>query len=101
LNSCRKHDALLALDGKIYDPSDNANLLNMRLVATLGEHENLNRREHLQHGRIAKVTRGQAVSPPPRGFVAQADGTWTKDPDPSVRAALDPTGNLPILQRAH
>jgi len=48
LDLCRAYDVLLTIDGKVYDIRDNSELLVTRLVATIGEPENLMRRHRRQ-----------------------------------------------------
>lgn len=88
LTLCQTHDTLIVLDGQVYDPNNSGELLIARMLATLAEHENRMRRETLQRGRLAKAAKGQAVSPPPAGYERAADGSWQKDPDPNVQAAV-------------
>ena len=42
----------------------------------------------MQQGRMAKARRGELSIPLPRGFVRQASGEVTLDPDEQVRAAI-------------
>lgn len=88
LTLCQMHDTLIVVDGVVYDPNNSADLLIARMLATLAEHDNLTRREAMQRGRLQKASKGHAVSIPPTGYVRTADGTWIKDPDPNVQAAI-------------
>jgi DNA invertase Pin-like site-specific DNA recombinase len=85
---CQQHGTLLVVDGQVNDPNDPNGLLMTRLLATLAEHDNLTRRQTMQRGRLTKAAKGHTVSPPPVGYVRVADGSWTKDPDPNVQAAI-------------
>lgn len=88
LSICQAHDTLIVIDGKVYDPNNSGELLIARMLATLAEHDNLTRRETLQRGRLTKANKGVAVSAPPAGYVRAADGSWIKDPDSDVQAAI-------------
>ncbi len=85
---CRIHDVLIVVDGKVHDLSDHGDRLMAQLRATLTEYDNVIRRETLMHGRITKAQQGHAVSAPPCGYVRMPDGSWEKDPDPTVQSAI-------------
>jgi DNA invertase Pin-like site-specific DNA recombinase len=85
---CQRYGTLIVVDGRVYDPNDGGALLMTRLLATMAEHDNWMRRQTLQRGRLTKAAKGQAVSAPPVGYVRAADGSWAKDPDPNVQAAI-------------
>jgi DNA invertase Pin-like site-specific DNA recombinase len=85
---CQRYDTLIVVDGQVYDPNDPSGLLMTRLLATVAEHDNWIRRQTMQRGRLTKAAKGQAVSPAPVGYVRAADGSWMKDPDPNVQAAI-------------
>jgi DNA invertase Pin-like site-specific DNA recombinase len=88
LGRCRTYDTLLIIDGKVYDIRDRSDWLITALEAMLGEHENWGRRDDMQHGRLAKVAIGKAVSRSPAGYVRGPDGTWLLDPEPAVQSAV-------------
>jgi hypothetical protein len=88
LSLCQVHDTLIVMDGKVYDPNNAGEMLIARILATLTEHDNITRRDTLQRGRLAKASKGVAVSAPPAGYVRAADASWMKDPDPNVQAAI-------------
>jgi DNA invertase Pin-like site-specific DNA recombinase len=88
LERCRAHQVLIVVDGKVYDVNDNAERLLAQLQATLAEYDNVTRRDTMMRGRLTKAANGRAVSAPPAGYVRQPDGSWQKDPDPTVQAAI-------------
>ncbi len=88
LGLCRLHDTLFVVDGRVHDPNNSGELLITRLLATVGEHENLMRRENMNRGRIAKARSGHTISHPPIGYIRRKDGSWIVDPDRSVQAAI-------------
>src|SRR5262249_30598163 len=38
--------------------------------------------------RVARASRGEAVSPPPTGYIRSGRGRWIKDPDPQVQETI-------------
>lgn len=94
IDLCMQHDALIIVNGKVYDLEDGNELLLARIIASLGDHENGVRRGHAIRGRTAKVLKGKAVSPPPTGYVRATKGSWIKDPDPAVQAAISAVPRL-------
>jgi len=87
VDECKVHDVLIVIDGRVHDLRDSRERLLATMVLNVAEFENDARREALYSGRLAKAKAGRAVSPPPAGYVAQ-DGSWLKDPDEAVRAAV-------------
>ncbi len=88
LRLCRIYDVLIIIDGKVHNPGDNSELLIAKILATIGEYDNLMRREHLQRGRLTKARQGHTVTHPPCGYVRHTDGTWPKHPSPEVQGAV-------------
>ena len=89
LRICRLYEVLLIIDGKVHDPCDNSELLIAKMLATLGEYDNLLRREHLQRGRLTKARKGHTVSQPPCGYLRRKKtGNWVKHPSRAVQAAV-------------
>jgi DNA invertase Pin-like site-specific DNA recombinase len=100
LHLCRVHDVLLVVDGKVHDPKDNSDLLLARIIATVGEHENLMRMESMQRGRLAKAATGHSVSRAPCGYLRLRDGSWIMDSDPNVRAAVRTVFDVFLQERS-
>lgn len=88
INLCKLHDCLFVVNGAVNDFNDNSSFLLTRVLATIGEHENLVRREHMRRGRDTKAAAGHAVSMPPNGYETAPGGKWVKSADPNVRAAI-------------
>jgi len=88
LSDCSAHRGLLAVDGKVLDPRDSSDWLLNALQAVLGEHGGNNIRDTLQHGRMAKLEAGGAVSYPPVGYDQGAGKEWRVTSDASVRTAI-------------
>jgi DNA invertase Pin-like site-specific DNA recombinase len=84
----RRSSAPRSAKSKIHNPADNSELLIAKILATLGEYDNLLRREHLQRGRLSKARQGHTVTRPPCGYVRRNDGAWVKHPPPDVQAAV-------------
>jgi DNA invertase Pin-like site-specific DNA recombinase len=89
LDLCRDHDVLIINDGVVVDPRDDADLMLARIQVTLGEGDNVMRRKTLERGRLARLAQRRAVSVPPAGYVPRPGGSWEKDPDPRVQAAIE------------
>jgi DNA invertase Pin-like site-specific DNA recombinase len=100
LHLCRIHDVLLVVDGKVHDPKDNSDLLLARIIATVGEHENLMRMESMQRGRLAKAAAGHSVSRAPCGYMRLRDGSWIMDSDPNVRASVRTVFDVFLQERS-
>src|SRR5437667_3911832 len=60
----------------------------MDIAGTVGAHENRQGARRMRDAKLAKAKRGQAVSPPPIGYVRTPDGGWIKNPDRAVRDAI-------------
>jgi len=88
LERCRIYHVLIILDRKVHDLTSSTERLITQFLATLSEYDNTTRRETMVRGRITKAENGQAVSAPPCGYVRQPNGSWTKDSDPLVQAAV-------------
>ena len=88
LADCSAHGVLLAVDGKVLDPRDQSDWLLNALHAVLGEHGGNSIRDTLQHGRIAKLDAGVAVSYPPVGYDQGPRKEWRFTGDPSIRSAV-------------
>jgi len=88
IDLCKVHETLIVIDGVPHDMQNSAEALTTRILSTIVEHENSARWEAAERGRMAKIPEGKAVSPPPAGYVWGPNGTWRKDDDPAVRAAI-------------
>jgi DNA invertase Pin-like site-specific DNA recombinase len=87
-DDCAAHGVLIAIDGKIGDPRDTNDRLSAALLAVLSEHGGLNIRDTLQHGRLAKLEKGIAVSYPPVGYDQGPQKQWAMTSDVAVRSAM-------------
>ena len=88
LEICALFDTLIAdMDG-VYDASLFNDRLLLGLKGTIFEAELHVLNARMQQGRMAKARRGELSIPLPRGFVRQASGEVTLDPDEQVRAAI-------------
>src|SRR5439155_27349573 len=81
---------LIYTNGAVHDPAsgDLASTLGLDIAGTFGAHENRQRARRMRDAKLAKAKRGQAVSPPPIGYVRTPDGGWIKNPDRAVRDAI-------------
>ena len=100
LELCRAQDCLLVLDGHIMHLGDAGDGFTSRIVALVDEFENEKRLAHFRRGALAKVEAGKAVSRPPTGYVAVADGQWEQHPDPAVRAAISAVFRIFLEERS-
>ena len=84
LEICALFDTLIAdMDG-VYDASLFNDRLLLGLKGTIFEAELHVLNARMQQGRMAKARRGELSIPMPRGFVRQASGEVTLDPDEQV-----------------
>jgi DNA invertase Pin-like site-specific DNA recombinase len=83
-------NTLLCIDGVVYDPSseDTSETLGLQVQALLGSAGNRVSTRRFVTGRLAKARLGQAVSPPPTGYVKSGPGHWEKDPNQRVQDAI-------------
>jgi DNA invertase Pin-like site-specific DNA recombinase len=81
---------LVHTHGTVHDPGsgDLAATLGLEIASTFATHDNRVRTRRMREAKVAKAKRGQAVSPPPIGYVRTPEGGWTKDPDRSVQDAI-------------
>ncbi len=90
LGLCRATETLLAVEGVIVDPNESSNRLLARLRANVDEYENEQRTERFMKAKLTKVRQGVAVTRIPTGYVSAGQkGRWVKDPDSSVRRAIE------------
>jgi len=88
-SDCAVHRTLIAIDGKVSDPQDTDDWLFAALLAVLSEHGGKNIRDTLQHGRLAKLEKGVAVSYPPVGYDQGPKKEWIVTNDVTVRSAVE------------
>jgi DNA invertase Pin-like site-specific DNA recombinase len=83
-------ETLLCIDGTVYDPSseDVSEMLSLQVQGMFGAFDNRLRAKRMMAARIAKAHQGQAVSPPPVGYLREKTGRWVKDPDMRVQEVI-------------
>ena len=81
---------LIYTTGSVHDPAsgDLASTLGLQVAGTFGNYDNRLRTRRMREAKVAKATRGQAVSRPPIGYIRTPAGEWTKDPDRAVQDAI-------------
>lgn len=81
---------LVYTNGTVHDPAsgDLAATLGLEMAGTFGNYDSRVRTRRMQEAKLAKAKRGQAVSPPPIGYVRTPGGEWSKDPDRAVQDAI-------------
>jgi DNA invertase Pin-like site-specific DNA recombinase len=81
---------LIATADHLFDAGerDVAELFGFRVKSLLAWIDNAYRARNLQQARVARVAEGNAVSPPPVGYIVATRGKWVMDPDPAVRDAI-------------
>ncbi len=85
LEICALFGTLIAdLDG-IYDPGQYNDRLLLGLKGTMSEAELHVLKQRMQQGRLNKARRGELAFAVPTGYVRQASGEVTSDPDEQVR----------------
>jgi DNA invertase Pin-like site-specific DNA recombinase len=86
---CREFDVLLVVDGTIVNFDDPTDRFMANIRADVAEYDNDVRKNTLMKAKLAKARQGHAVSPRPTGYVVSEKGKWVKDPDLSVRQAIE------------
>src|SRR5512135_3740961 len=79
---------LIADEEGLYNPQDHNDRLLLGLKGTLSEAELWTIRARLQGGRWNKARKGELAYPLPVGYVREADGRVTFDPDQQVQATV-------------
>src|SRR5437879_1205746 len=87
LDLMQETETLFCVNGSVYNPAseDHSQMLALQVQAMFGAFDNELRAGRLMAARVARASRGYAVSPPPTGFIRSARGRWMKDPDPKVQ----------------
>jgi DNA invertase Pin-like site-specific DNA recombinase len=85
LELCALFDTLIADADGIYNPRDFNDRILLGLKGTLSEAELHSLRQRLDAGRLSKARRGELVQHLPTGYVRDALGGVTFDPDASIR----------------
>src|ERR1041385_8808928 len=75
------------LDG-VYDPTGYNDRLLLGLKGTMSEAELHILRQRMQQGAMQKARRGELVSQVPAGYVRDATGQVTLDPDEQVQSVI-------------
>lgn len=90
LETVEDRGTLIYTNGALHDPAsgDLAATLGLDIAGTFGNWDNRVRARRMREAKLAKARRGQAVSPPPIGYVRTPSGTWEKDPDRAVQDAI-------------
>ncbi len=86
---CSVTRTLIADEAAVYDPREPNDRLLLGVKGTLSEAELFTLRTRLYEGRWNKARKGQLGRSVPTGYVAQADGSWVKDPDRHVQDRLE------------
>src|SRR6266487_1620931 len=86
---CGVSRTLIADETAVYDPREPNDRLLLGVKGTLSEAELFTLRTRLYEGRWNKARKGQLGRSVPTGYVAQADGSWVKDPDRHVQDRLE------------
>jgi len=88
LEACALFGTLIGdLDG-LYDPACHNDRLLLGLKGTMSEAELHILRQRLQQGALHKARRGELVNQVPSGYVRDATGQVTLDPDEQVRSVI-------------
>jgi hypothetical protein len=87
---------LIYTNGAVHDPAsgDVASTLGLDMAGTFGSWDNRLRAKRMRDAKLAKAKRGQAVSPPPIGYIRTPAGDWVKDSDRAVQDAILRVFNL-------
>ena len=90
LEQARDKGVLLYTNGTLHNPAseDLTATLGLKIAGLFGSFDNQVRVLRMKAAKIAKAKRGQAVSPPPIGYIRIPDGNWIKDPDRAVQDAI-------------
>ena len=90
LELAEEQNVLIYTNGAVHDPAsgDVASTLGLDIAGTFGSWDNRLRARRMRDAKLAKARRGQAVSPPPVGYVRTPAGDWIKDSDRAVQDAI-------------
>ena len=89
LDLCALFGTLIGdLDG-VYDPTNHNDRLLLGLKGTMSEAELHLLKRRMEDGRRAKAQRGELSLPVPMGYVRNASGEVSKDPDEGARQTLE------------
>jgi DNA invertase Pin-like site-specific DNA recombinase len=90
LELAEEKGTLIYTNGALHDPAsgDLASTLGLDIAGIFGNYDNRLRVRRMREAKLAKANRGQAVSPPPIGYVRTPSGEWIKDPDRAVQDAI-------------
>ncbi len=96
LDAATRKRLLIYANGRIYDAASasDADSFSLMLESVLAVRDNTERVRTFAAARTAKARMGEAVSRPPLGYVQSVRGKWMKDPDPTVRDAIQKTFDL-------
>ncbi len=86
---CREFEVLLVVDGTIVDFDDPTDRFMANIRADVAEYDNEVRKNTFMKAKLAKARQGHAVTHCPTGYVVSEKGKWVKDPDLSVRQAIE------------
>jgi DNA invertase Pin-like site-specific DNA recombinase len=87
IRDCKDRDALIVVDGRVFDTRQRTDLLQARLQAIFAELDRDSLREQMEQGRQARLEQGFAVTIPPAGY-RNRGGRWELDPRPEVQTPL-------------
>ena len=85
----RQYDVLLAIGSSVVDFRDPNSAFIGRILGLNATRENRVRVQMSQQAKRKKAEQGKTVTVWPVGYVKGTSGTWVKDPDPRVRAAIE------------
>ncbi|PYO00995.1 MAG: hypothetical protein DMD89_06540 [Candidatus Rokuibacteriota bacterium] len=90
LRTARETGTLICSNGVVCDPAsdDVVASLGLEVQALFGAVDNRQRTQRLMAAKTARARNGEAVSPPPIGYVKSVRGQWVKDPDRRVQEAI-------------
>jgi len=90
LTKAMRAGVLLYASSQLFDTAtkDLALLFGLRIQGLLGWFDNESRVRAMSAARSAKARQGHAVTRPPIGYVQTVRGTWIKDPDLKIQAAV-------------
>jgi len=88
LELCARFRVLLADSDGLYDPNEYADRLLLGLTGMMSEAELHVLKGRMYQGKLNKARRGELVMSVPLGYVKQASGQVTLDPDEQAQAAV-------------
>lgn len=90
IDAIMEHSVPVYYSGRLFSADEEAlgELLGLQVEVVVAQHDQQRRTLKMKKARAAKVLAGNAVSPPPVGYVTEMRGKWRKDRDEGVQLVI-------------